>query len=953
MINAFIRLKRLALTLACLFVGLPILGLSAPIKTNAPKKIQENLVTLARVGDVNAQYQLGSKSYFGIGCETNYVDAFYWFRRAAEGGLSKAQYRLGYMLCHGLGTETNLPDAYKWLKAAETQGDAGAGALAIRLEPQIKKLEEERLRLAEQAHAARVPEYDFAPIKYEAHPPNEPSGAFTGDHVAVQHSSPSPSTSERKTPPESVAPESGSRRGSIVWVVVGAFVFLWLIGKVFFKKQPAGSAVTIAASPVKQKRSSSGAHLEWLGPGASLQINGLNITDPLVYASKGTSADDEASCIDQSLPVGRPILEPRGALGYWPRYAGLSPNQRANYLAWLATGRKADIEDVGYVFLFFYGLERRALVENQDIELVLNETNRLLHKYSDSRSLLGYGSNFMAYLLARLGLENLPKEAFDAVFRDSLKKFTEDTLSVCLAWLNKAGEPLPSYIAYEVARSDIRSSSSVVVRRVPDQLRALFAKKYEQRFGPGMMLEASARDRMFEYRPASPSLVSWNTVHFKGFLRIPNVLAKPGQFKPLVELWEECIEELKPLSREVGKGKDVFTREAYSALPDELKAEVDHPDKEKWDAFVTGHTEDNAFALVSAGALGQLSDMPERPRMTLNQSISVAQTASDVGYVVVPDPRLTEKAFKWNDLIAIFRPEGRAQSSTDKQYMAVSLLLELGVAVAAADGEIENEEMAHISNFLKSQFMLEPDDTSRLAAYRAVLIKQPPSLASITKRLKASLDSAQIEKIGQFLVGIAAADGTLARQERTTLRKVYTALGIEIARLDELIVRLCGTPIEPVEIQKANVDGKVGEPLPSRTQPLIIDESVVRSILQETEAVAHMLSSVLAEHGDEEVEPVTAVMVDSLESTSPTSESTAPQDEPFKGLDSRYHSILQAILASQQWSKAEFYDLARKHGLMPGAVYETINSWSDETLGDFLIEEGEPYVVRRELLENT
>ncbi len=38
--------------------------------------------------------------------------------------------------------------------------------------------------------------------------------------------------------------------------------------------------------------------------------------------------------------------------------------------------------------------------------------------------------------------------------------------------------------------------------------------------------------------------------------------------------------------------------------------------------------------------------------------------------------------------------------------------------------------------------------------------------------------------------------------------------------------------------------------------------------------------------------------------------------------------------------------------MMPAAALEEINTWSDEHLGDFLIEDGDAYGIRRELLEN-
>jgi len=48
-------------------------------------------------------------------------------------------------------------------------------------------------------------------------------------------------------------------------------------------------------------------------------------------------------------------------MDYWPSYCEVSPRARAAYLRWLEDGRRDESTYIGYVFLFFYGLERRLL----------------------------------------------------------------------------------------------------------------------------------------------------------------------------------------------------------------------------------------------------------------------------------------------------------------------------------------------------------------------------------------------------------------------------------------------------------------------------------------------------------------------------------------------------------------------------------------------------------------
>jgi hypothetical protein len=63
--------------------------------------------------------------------------------------------------------------------------------------------------------------------------------------------------------------------------------------------------------------------------------------------------------------------------------------------------------------------------------------------------------------------------------------------------------------------------------------------------------------------------------------------------------------------------------------------------------------------------------------------------------------------------------------------------------------------------------------------------------------------------------------------------------------------------------------------------------------------------------------------------------------------------VVSELLSQDAWAPEAFEALARKHRVMPAGMLETINAWSDENHGDFLIEEGESYTVNRALLEKT
>ena len=71
-------------------------------------------------------------------------------------------------------------------------------------------------------------------------------------------------------------------------------------------------------------------------------------------------------------------------LSFSPHYHELDENQQAYYITWLAKGKPA-IDDMGYVYLYYYGLEYRALVEKKDHKDILFEVIDLVAKFKKLR----------------------------------------------------------------------------------------------------------------------------------------------------------------------------------------------------------------------------------------------------------------------------------------------------------------------------------------------------------------------------------------------------------------------------------------------------------------------------------------------------------------------------------------------------------------------------------------
>jgi len=614
------------------------------------------------------------------------------------------------------------------------------------------------------------------------------------------------------------------------------------------------------------------APLVWHGAATPLRVHGYTLVKPMLYTSEGPAADRETSCIDTSLPVGPP--DPgAGPAGHWAGYAGLTPAQRANYLAWLASGCTAPLDDVNLAFLYFYGLERHALIDKGEPEDILRVLMGLLKHYDSAPAFFSNASRLAAFLFATKGIERLKPAWFKRLFLQRAMPLHGDALAVAATWLFERGKPLPPELALEIARKDIRCPHGDIYARDPEAFGRRFREAYVDRFGDGLMLEAAEKPQTWKYRPINPSLQSWQ--HFASLWAVTSadVMGAYSQFAPLVELWREC---------EPGDGAAAH-----------------------WTGLIDAHASADGRVLVPVGKLaGHLGlKRPRAKSFSLEESLSMAASAREAGFELLPNPFILLRPFKVRERVVLARSAPR-HGESEPYYLAGTLLLALGTAIAEADGTVDHVEVLHVSEIVNSLYHFNDHDKQRLGVLRRRLIKFPPNLNSLIRRVRAILTEEECPAVGKFLVGVAGANYRIEAEEARALRRAYRAFGIPVAQLDALLAEL--------------VEGDAAGGGES------IRRDVLGRYMRETKAFAVALG-----HAMEEVQPaggpdagkrgIWYIRKQGAAKGAPTS--------PARKADP-YCDALYALLQRPGWTDAEFVALGEEHGIYVAGAIAALEDWT-------------------------
>lgn len=666
----------------------------------------------------------------------------------------------------------------------------------------------------------------------------------------------------------------------------------------------------------------------WVTPGEVVNIAGHQIRNGNFYLGGRLPSSGrfgtEASLVDNSLPVFRDadMLFEDESLGYWPKFNLLSKAARGAYLSWLASVRDHPDMPIGYVFIYFYGLERRIVVDDKQGEVTDAEYQSLYLEISRLRSIYGTSRSFAGYSLRLMELM-----AFN---RPEIVKFQEDVderydsllfryqLAVCVS----EGKPIPAPMALSWLKAFPEYTLRTPARRCFNEFSALFKQQYAEKFGAGMVVKPNKTKLSLHYHPASSSLSELALKQPD----LPDPSALKAPVKKLILIADNCTEALSGYSRYLGK-KDASSSDigAMLLLPNELLNADTHPLINAFKGWATCQIQSESKGLVSVAEFWEHTGTPLPARINKKEAELITTLSSKAGFGVAPDARYHHAKPAPDGLLALFAEGHGPYFEPSRAFNETAMALRLGAMVAAIDGNVDDSELQTLHNLINHDTKLSPVESHSLHAYLHWQLNTPANMTGLKARLE-KLGNSEKEAVRHILVGVALADGKIDPNEIKQLEKLYTALGFDKAQVTGDVHNLTSS--------KTKTQPKTSN-TPETSTAFNLDAELLALHESETSVVQDLLGTIFVDEDD-------------AEGQSDIKKAAAMQTSA-DGLDEAHQTLFDHLITKETWDRKDVLAVCDSLKLMVDGALETINDWAYEQVDSPLIDDDEAIYIDLEI----
>lgn len=685
----------------------------------------------------------------------------------------------------------------------------------------------------------------------------------------------------------------------------------------------------------------------WIPKGQALEIAGRAI-DGMVYIGTppnvGSSYYREPcrTYIDPSLSVAQSGEDRHGTqMSYWPGYSNIPAVCRATYLNWLSEGRADGYVNVGYMFIFFYGLERRFLLDSPDDlekQQIIAEVRRLKALFGDNYSAQRYLGEF-------LDLASIANMEGVSVDDDELKNSILENrnwdlpvaLKIVLGTLIANDTPINADWMYLWFVCHPETRLRTPAKRCSDEFKALFQHKFSAKCPEGLKVRKPKRKLKLQYRAASGEFTGDFTplTGQAGDTQIPDVSEVRSPVQKAQKIADEAMDELDKFSRYLGRNPDGRgSIEAQALLPAEL-----------WGLFPSEELEklkDWAREQVAAGGLVPALDVISRlegetpEKLGKRNLTGAADALARIGFGMAPDPRFSLRGPKIDEPVVIFELGEPVEQLEDVSPAYRTELFELALAtfVAHADSKIVEAERRALREKIDAVSGLTELERKRLHANLEWYLDVPPDMSWLRSKLK-DADAEHQLALRAAVVAIAHADSVIQSEEVACIEKIYKALGID-AGLVYADLHAGDVPDGPIRVKAAETEAP-GEQIPDepKAKAASLDAALIAAIRDDTERVSSVLGEIFSTDEDVSDEVIAAHVLPSS----------------MAGLDPKHAILVEQIIQREHWTDDEFDEIVGKQGLMPSGALEVVNEWAFDKFDEALLDEYDGYDVSPDIAD--
>ncbi len=648
----------------------------------------------------------------------------------------------------------------------------------------------------------------------------------------------------------------------------------------------------------------------------SVELFGYTITNSLFYTC--TSKSDMPFAIDtKSTPTFG--YTPSEGLNYWPNYNQINKTQQGFYIKWLSEG-KPFVEELGYAYIYYYGLEYRALVEKQDLKDVLFEVIDLVKKFKRLR----YGYDLIVYLTLKINNFSADETNKLLVFFKNNKQFY--IYNTAYQTIIKNLTPIEQY-SVDFDSSQLNNDKYYAIHGKKYELLEYYFNKVKETLDKTEMY--TTKQQIYYYRMAM------------GFYSINNLIEYDAivPSAKLKRLWNHARKIIRDEIKQTVKNFDGSTEslteiEKLAYLPAKLRNNINY----SFNNFDFGEKTINNIETI-ANKLGfKIQD-----KATLRQSTLIVDACEALGYEIEPNANIDKKPYKKDSIVLIYKNQYPKKLSPI-DYQTASLFTDIGYQIALVDKELLQIEIAHIENYIKKEFSLSTSERYRLQMRGELLVHTKEINTSETiKKLIKILDDSGRETIAKYIISVAIADGIVKDSELKILQKIFKQLGLSEDYLNSALSELINKADDVVVVEKGRSTKKKGSKIPTNIEldeklELKLDTEKLEKIKINTSEIHNVLQEIFAE------EQAEILKSESIEADN-------SEDDDKTEIENGLQNIVNIIIEKENWTRNELLNVIQNKGMMLSSAIDEINEWSNEEFGDFLVEEDDDvYLVNEDVV---